>query len=75
MGFTLMQQQYQVVSFRLEVTVDVSDSNPILDYQDICSKTVSTLKPCYVRLAKMDMIPSSILKKLGLKTQCFKKFS
>ena len=56
---------------RLEVTVDVSDSNPISDYEDICSKTVSTLKPCYVRLAKMDMIPSSILKKLGLKTQSF----
>ena len=56
---------------RLEVTVDVSDSNPILDYEDICLKTVSTLKPCYVRLAKMDMIPSGILKKLGLKTQSF----
>ena len=56
---------------KVKVKVDVTDSNPILD---ICfdsllrvldAKPVSSLKPCFVRLARMDKIPSSILRQLA----------
>ena len=60
---------------RLKVKVDVTDSNLILDQTDICfnshlkvldSKPVSSLNSCFVRLARMDKIPSSIIRQIAL---------
>lgn len=63
------------IRLRLKVKVDVTDSNPIVDQADICfdshlkvleAKPLSSFKPCFVRLARMDKISNSILRQIAL---------